>query len=298
MNSHDKEWWQQQSGEYVLGTLSTEDRLVIETITRTEPEIAAMIVQWQERLQPLSDELQPVEPPEHVWRSIQASIDIDSIVSGNELEPVKNNTSFTPAEPIRPVGVDQLAPLAERSRYRKLNKQVDLWRGFAGLASAVCLLMGLFGWAFFQQQQTNDSTEVVDVVAESPVEENPQKPEQPVSTEPVADTISVVKGASTEALWIVETYKEAGQIKLTSLVPPAVAADKTYQLWMVQSNNEGVVSAGFLSDAPISRQTLELPDSSAPAIAFAVSLEPSGGSPEAGPTGPVLYQGVIRVVSN
>lgn len=65
-------------------------------------------------------------------------------------------------------------------------------------------------------------------------------------------------------------------------------ADKDYELWLLPSNDDAPISLGLLrGDAP----TRPLPEGLVPedAKAFAVSLEPSGGSPTGAPTGPVLY---------
>lgn len=304
MNSHDKEWWQQQSGEYVLGTLSHEDRLVIETITRTEPDVSAMIVQWQERLQPLNDDLQMVKPPAHIWQSIRASIDIDAIVSGNtpsatQLSPDLESgdiANFSAPAPGAAGTNDSFEPMhVDRARYRKLGKKVDLWRSVAGLAMAACLLMTLFAGVYLKQSGESENDPATTGTAPDVVETSGEEQQTLTDDTPyVADTISIVKGLGTEVLWVLETDKSAARINMTSLVPPALPAGKAYQLWMVNPGNTGLISVAVLGSEAIKRRILDMPQEGEKAVAFAVTMEPAGGSPDPGPTGAVLYQGVIR----
>jgi anti-sigma-K factor RskA len=71
-------------------------------------------------------------------------------------------------------------------------------------------------------------------------------------------------------------------------VADAAPADKSYQLWAVepgaQPKSLGVVErASFTRDLPYKPQDL----------VFAVSLEPTGGSPTGAPTGPVVFSGPL-----
>jgi anti-sigma-K factor RskA len=77
-------------------------------------------------------------------------------------------------------------------------------------------------------------------------------------------------------------------------------ADQSYELWLVpgssaQPRSLGLITAGSDRTVPISA---ELGTAVPQAAAFAVSLEPAGGSPTGHPTGPVLYQGSILPVAN
>lgn len=67
--------------------------------------------------------------------------------------------------------------------------------------------------------------------------------------------------------------------------------DKSYQLWMAHSSFEGVRSLGLVSEQELNpRSVLANFDRNVIETAtFAVSLEPTGGSPINKPTGPVLF---------
>jgi anti-sigma-K factor RskA len=77
-------------------------------------------------------------------------------------------------------------------------------------------------------------------------------------------------------------------------MPPEVHADKDYELWILDGS--GVpASMGLLPQSGDGSLSL---DSKAVAAlqtgnTLAVSLEPLGGSPEAAPTGPVLFTAAL-----
>ena len=63
------------AAEYVLGLL--EGRALMEARGRaaTEPAFAAAVAQWEARLEPLTEGFAEVAPPEHLWESINRSLD-------------------------------------------------------------------------------------------------------------------------------------------------------------------------------------------------------------------------------
>jgi anti-sigma-K factor RskA len=83
----------------------------------------------------------------------------------------------------------------------------------------------------------------------------------------------------------------ARQLKL---IPPAgmnVPADRALQFWTIPSGGKQPVSLGVIAaTGPVLVDLKSLP----PVVSaqhFAISLEPSGGSPTGQPTGPVLFAG-------
>jgi anti-sigma-K factor RskA len=81
--------------------------------------------------------------------------------------------------------------------------------------------------------------------------------------------------------------------RLLTVRPVAATSqpDKSYQLWMAHPSFPGVRSLGLVSEQDLSpRPVLTTFDRSVIETAtFAVSVEPSGGSPIDKPTGPVLF---------
>lgn len=74
----------------------------------------------------------------------------------------------------------------------------------------------------------------------------------------------------------------AGALELTRVAGTAAPAGQDYELWLI--GEDGVPqSLGLLQE-----QVTELDLAVTPGVTLAISLEPAGGSPDAGPTGPVL----------
>jgi anti-sigma-K factor RskA len=61
-------------GEYVLGTLESDERRRLEVIAEREPTVAAAVMVWERRLAPLHELVAPVEPPAQIWPEIAASL--------------------------------------------------------------------------------------------------------------------------------------------------------------------------------------------------------------------------------
>lgn len=62
------------AAEYVLGTLRGQARLQFEQLLRTDPQMRRRVHDWESRLFPLTDGLQPQKPPKRVWSAIQKRI--------------------------------------------------------------------------------------------------------------------------------------------------------------------------------------------------------------------------------
>ena len=60
--------------EYVLGVLDADTRAHVALEVQTSDEAATAVNLWHRRLQPMSEEIPPIEPPEHVWTRIQQAL--------------------------------------------------------------------------------------------------------------------------------------------------------------------------------------------------------------------------------
>jgi anti-sigma-K factor RskA len=104
---------QDLAGEYVLGTLSAQDRLDVQHRLAHEPDLQAAIDAWEQRLLPLTGLVEPVTPSPGLWSRIERS-----------LADVK-------ASAIRP---------EQRVRWWD---SLSLWRGLAGAGLAASLVLGM-----------------------------------------------------------------------------------------------------------------------------------------------------------
>ena len=112
--------------------------------------------------------------------------------------------------------------------------------------------------------------------------------------EPTARLIAVLGEDETRPAWLVDADPAAGELTARPLgAPPGELADRSLELWLIAGTGVPPKSLGLLD--PERETVLRLaPETAAAlpqAVAFAVSLEPAGGSPTGLPTGPVLYQG-------
>ena len=62
------------AGEYVLGTLSSEERAAVERRLLDHPALASAIDDWHERLTPLAAGLAPVTPRPEVWQRVRRTL--------------------------------------------------------------------------------------------------------------------------------------------------------------------------------------------------------------------------------
>src|SRR5215467_1738893 len=62
------------AAEYVLGTLSADEREHAEALMSLDPHFAALVRTWERRLGELNVMVEAVEPPPEVWDKIKAEI--------------------------------------------------------------------------------------------------------------------------------------------------------------------------------------------------------------------------------
>lgn len=196
--------------------------------------------------------------------------------------------SLTPVEPAAHVwgGVRQRLSTAGsnvvqfhelKTMAKDLARSVDRWRGYAGLATAASILLATFVW--IGQLGTT-------------------KPVEPTTSISIAefDAISIVRDENDEPLWVVDSALAEGVVRVTAVAPPELDESKTYELWVVKPDNTGVVSMGPIPLDENKSLILDVITVADKPVAFAVSLEPAGGSQLDGPSGPVLYQGSFRTL--
>lgn len=61
-------------GEYVLGTLESDERAKLEEIAAREPTVSAAVMVWERRLAPLHELIAPVKAPDTVWPEIEQQL--------------------------------------------------------------------------------------------------------------------------------------------------------------------------------------------------------------------------------
>jgi anti-sigma-K factor RskA len=94
--------------------------------------------------------------------------------------------------------------------------------------------------------------------------------------------------------WIVSAARGQESFAVEAVHAQAIDAQHAFELWVVADNKP--LPLGVIPGAAQSRATIPAGAVPKNGVAFAVSLEPPGGSPTGSPTGPVLYQG--RILEN
>ena len=242
------------SGEFVLGTLSPAEAEVIVARMSADPALAAMVGYWQDRLLPLAGRVAPFEPSASVWPAI------DSVIAPASREAaVRSGADTVRTTP----GAVRTTPRA--SPRPSWWQQLGWWRALSGFAIAASLLLGVL---LVRQAGPPD--------AASP------------------RYLATLQTSDGQAGWIVQAAAD-GPLHLVPLAPPGEPPEgRVWQLWTKPQGASGPTSLGLVA----ADGTLLVPRRLLPALEneqlFEISLEPQGGSPSAGPTGPVLVIGKGR----
>ncbi len=101
------------AAEYVIGLLSASEARAVEAQALADPAMAASILAWQRRLEPLASAVPPQAPPPRVWARLE-------IAAGLRQEPMQ-----------------QIAFQHRRERLRAMWESLAFWRGMV-FAGAVC----------------------------------------------------------------------------------------------------------------------------------------------------------------
>ncbi|WP_447045626.1 anti-sigma factor [Vreelandella sp. H-I2] len=108
------------AGEYVLGTLSLEQRKALEARLPNEPELHKAVMAWEERFLPYTAITDPVTPSDNLWPRIERSL-----ASQEALAKRARPASVVPPRP------------------RRMLHSLPLWRGAAGFGLAAALVLGV-----------------------------------------------------------------------------------------------------------------------------------------------------------
>ena len=105
------------AAEYVLGTLSREERIAVQERRAQEPKLDRAIADWERRLGPLSEVIAPVAPSPNLYSKIRAQIGLSQHV------------------------------VALRAREEALKRRISRWRGAAlGMTAMAASLAAVVGW--------------------------------------------------------------------------------------------------------------------------------------------------------
>jgi len=300
------------AAEYVLGTLSADERERAEALRSLDSGFEATVRQWERRLGELNVMVEAVEPPADVWDKIKTQIGPVETVGETDappeqelgspagavayfppsiFEPDRSTTAETPAHapaepPPMPVAAAPEVGKVERSAdVIYLARRVRRWQRAALGIGAIAALLALY----------------VAVWQVAPERIPPQL--RPPGAAMLAQTEGSAPMPQDRLVAVLQQEPTAPAFLLTldtqhrTLIVRRISAKpetgKSYELWLISSRFPGPRSLGVVGSDEFTQRALPANyDADTLRTAnFAVSLEPANGSPNGVPTGPVLFTG-------
>jgi anti-sigma-K factor RskA len=315
------------AAEYVLGTLSAEEREHAEALRSFDPEFDAAVKQWERRLGELNVMVEAVEPPKEAWEKIKSEIgaetpadaEAEAAAGAEAVADVESPATVgdvgdllffdtTPTQPEAPSGEaaetpanDTVAPpplAAKRAAGAERAPAVE--RG----ADVIQLRKRVGRWRGLTVASAAIAALLAAYIAVSKVAPDLIPPRlRAVGTNLMARTEPQERGPSDRLVAVLQQTPITPAFLLTvdtqqrTVVVRRVSAGqengRSYELWLITSRSAppkslGVVGADEFTQRPLPANVdLETLRSAT----YAVSLEPVGGSPTGAPTGPVLFTG-------
>jgi anti-sigma-K factor RskA len=339
------------AAEYVLGTLSADEREHAEALLTLDPGFAASVRMWERRLGELNVMVEAVEPPPELWDKIKA--ELGGVETSSEApqaapvpasaEPPAETPPETPAAesppltmadepgtdsiPIPPPPVDELpeavsdsiaaslakslaepaeeervtappvippdlepnvGPKVEHKLERSANvvqlaRRVSRWRRMTVVMGAIAALLALYiGLAQF-------APGLVPLGPRTQVAAQAPGPAQLG-----ARLVAVLQQEPTAPAFLL-TVDPQSRTLVVRRVSATPEAGRSYELWLISSQFPAPKSLGVVGNDEFTQRQIpgNFDVATLRAASYAVSLEPSGGSPSGVPTGPVLFTGKI-----
>ena len=312
------------AAEYVLGTLSADEREHAEALRSFDPTFEAAVRQWERRLGELNVMVEAVEPPAELWDKIKTTVAPDAAAAEPDAAPgsaeavaepppldhgapspvaamasdflfVEAAASAATTETAESAGDAALIPPALMPEVQAgkrgadvvvLARRVRRWRGFTIAFGAIAALLAAYiavlrvAPDLIPPQLRTPGAGLIARNTEGGGRAQQDRLVVVLQQQPMAPAF----------LLTMDTLQRTLFVRRVSATPET---GRSYELWLIPSRTSaprslGVVGAGeFTQRALPGNIDLDMLRSAT----YAVSLEPSGGSPSGAPTGPVLFTG-------
>jgi anti-sigma-K factor RskA len=295
------------AAEYVLGTLSSEERQHAEALRSFDAKFESSVQQWERRLGELNVMVEAVEPSPAVWDKVKTQI-----------EPVEADRSKS-APPDRPPPLSAVAALASDlpaetdgdksttgavasstaaaeapAKPRKIESNANIvvlsrrarrWRRVSLAVGALAAVLALYiaAWQVAPDLMPPQlRPRQGDMVARSETAPRTQQ-----------DRLVAVLQQGPNAPAFLLTFDMQRRTLFIRKVSATAEAGKSYELWLISKNLGAPRSLGVIGNDEFTSRNLggNYDADTLRAATYAVSLEPNGGSPTGAPTGPVLFTG-------
>jgi anti-sigma-K factor RskA len=305
------------AAEYVLGTLSAEEREHAEALLSFDPRFEAAVRQWERRLGELNVMVEAVEPPPELWEKIKD--DVAATANANDIAPTAApepdfslprdlDSPLTAAALAADFGVlgqdadlpavtttaaDAPAPTPPAAEPKQVERSADViylagrvrrWRRLTVAFGAIAALLAVYVavWQSAPNLIPPQMRPAGAIVARS---EDPARMQQ--------DRLVAVLQREPTAPAFLLTVDTQNRTLYVRRVSATLEAGKSYELWLISSRVGAPRSLGLVGADEFTQRALpaSFDVDTLRGASYAVSLEPAGGSKSGAPTGPVLFTG-------
>jgi anti-sigma-K factor RskA len=305
------------AAEYVLGTLSAEEREHADALLSFDPGFEAAVRQWERRLGELNVMVEAVEPPPEVWDKIKSDVTVTAAAPAAEpalpfprdldepttaaglaadlgtLEAVAAAPASAEAAPEIPASA-LIAPAAAAVEPKTIERSADVvylaarvrrWRGMTIAFGAIAALLAIYV-AVWQA-----APELIPPAMRPAASGMMARSETPARLQQDRLVAVLQQGPNAPAFLVtLATDQRTLFVRRISATPEA---GKSYELWLIANRASAPRSLGVVSNDEFTERPLpvNLDVTTLRGATYAVSLEPAGGSKSGAPTGPVLFTG-------
>ena len=316
------------AAEYVLGTLSDEERTHAEALLSADPGFETAVRQWERRLGELNVMVEAVEPPAEVWDRIKTQVGpVGSPVEGHlppelpheveSLPPVTDLADLVPPsfEPEMHAGDEMPAEVShfpdhepeglppplppspappEPSEHAASERSADVIYLSRRAARWRAVTFGLAALAALLALYIAVWQIAPDLV---PPQLRPQGAQMLAGSPaparaPQDRLVAVLQPGPTGPAFLLTLDTQQRTLTVRK-VSATAEAGKSYELWLVSSRLGAPRSLGLVGADEFTQRPLpgNYDLDTLRTATYAVSLEPAGGSKSGAPTGPVLFTG-------
>ena len=325
------------AAEYVLGTLSGDERDQAEALLAIDPGFAEIVRQWERRLGELNVMVEAVEPPPAVWEKIwtgiggterRSELPVESQLpmiedaapqtapeTSSEMPPrqtpdwLSEPTSEPPRDLDEPSVIAALAssllppegePEAEKPAVPepsspppgpKIERSAEIiylardarrWRRLTLAAGAIAALLAIYVGV---QQFAPDLL---------PLPRQSQTAAATRTQPPATRFVAVLQHEPTAPAFLLTVDPQSRTLTVRR-VSATAEADRSYELWLISSKYPGPRSLGVVGADEFTARPIpaNVDSDTVRGASYAISLEPTGGSPSGAPTGPILFTGKL-----
>ncbi|HEU0081314.1 MAG TPA: anti-sigma factor, partial [Bradyrhizobium sp.] len=258
------------AAEYALGTLDADERAQADAMIAADRDFAALVEAWSYRLGALNQMVGSVEPRAEVWDRIREAAGL----SGAQMPLLLPEAApLPPAEPV----AAETAPVAQTGNVIAFPGAARRWRTIATAMGAIAAV--LVALVVTQVARPDLLPESIRAKPRTQVVQIPAPP-APAPAQYVA--VLQKDGGSPAFILTVDGASRNFTVRKVDAAPEP---GKSYELWVISDRLGAPRSLGVIGEGDFTaRTTLSAYDPNIVTNAtYAVTVEPSGGSPNGKP---------------